>query len=436
MTAGAAGDPSGAPEGPRGAAALLHDDALPWVSSLRALQQAAAVIAKTTRLDELFDAVADQVMLVVPYHSLRLFLLDDSGEHLVPAAIRSVVDDAELADLDDPRFRLKVGQGVTGYIAESGRSEIVYDLETHPRAFHIPDTPRVEESMVGVPLIHGGTTVGVLTLSKHGLAQFTPEQTALLEVLAVTISSNIQHRRAMQAEQRATTEQARLRELHSTFIANVSHELRTPLTTIQGFLELGTRQADEALKPLLEGAQRGSKRLSQLIGDLLEIVSVEAGRQRIAPEPHHLGALLQLAYARAEQAEGRVHLEDFDVTTVVVVDANRVANVLAELLTNAVKYGPDGAPIALRYRGDDLFHVIDVVDEGPGIPEDEHDEIFQRFTQRDPTSTRQQGGTGIGLALARAVARWHGGDLVIVPDAPTTTFRLTLPRSPAPRDEV
>ncbi|HEX9890325.1 MAG TPA: ATP-binding protein, partial [Nitriliruptorales bacterium] len=125
-----------------------------------------------------------------------------------------------------------------------------------------------------------------------------------------------------------------------------------------------------------------------------------------------------------------------DAERVVVVDPNRVANILAELLTNAAKYGPDEQPIVVRYDGDEVVHRIDVIDGGPGIPPEDHEAIFQRFTQRDPTSTRERGGTGIGLALARGVARWHGGDLEIVVDAPTTTFRLTLPRSPAPRDEV
>ncbi|HEX9888722.1 MAG TPA: GAF domain-containing protein, partial [Nitriliruptorales bacterium] len=291
----------------------LLADAVPWVGTLRALQQAAAVITQTTDLDQLFEAVADQVQLVVPYHSLRLFLLEDDGEHLAPVAIRTTVDDAEIADLDDPRFRLRLGQGVTGHIAQTGRPEIVYDLEAHPLAFHMPDTPRVEESMIGVPLVHGGQTIGVLTLTKHGLSQFTPEQSAMIEVLAVTVTSSIEHRRsleaqhrALQAQQQAATEQARLRELHSTFVANVSHELRTPLTTIQGFLELALRQAPDALKPLLVAASRGSRRLGGLVEDLLEIVSLEAGRQRIAPQPHRLGALLQVAYRKAGEVADRV----------------------------------------------------------------------------------------------------------------------------------
>jgi signal transduction histidine kinase len=409
---------------------------MPWVATLRALQQAAAVLAEANELSELFETVGEQVALVVPYHTLRLFLLDHEKQELYPVAIRSDVSDADLSDVNDPRFRLPLGKGVTGTIAASGRPEVVYDIEGHPAAYHIPGTPHVEESMIGVPLRYHGRVLGILTLSRLGLSQFSTEQLALLEVLGVSIAAAIEQRRALDAERRATDRELRLRELHSTFIANVSHELRTPLTTIGGFLELAVRfAADDRVSEMLDAAGRGVGRLRSLVEDLLEVVALEAGRQQLAPEPRQLRALIEEARERVGLEPDRLDLHGVGDRSI-VVDPRRTVNVLAELFENAIKYGPAGGRVTVELTRTAADHIIEVTDEGPSIPEDRHDELFQRFTQLDPSATRTQGGTGIGLALARAIVQWHGGDLEYVNDAPTTTFRMTLPNRPAPRSEV
>lgn len=429
-------EPKDLPEAAAAATGTLADDAVPWVASLRALQQAAAVLAEADELPQLFDAVGEQVALVVPYHTLRLFLLDAEAQELYPVAIRTQVEDAELADIDDPRFRLPLGTGVTGTIAAGGQPVVVYDVEAHPAAYHIPGTPHVEESMIGVPLRYHGETLGILTLSRLGLAQFTTEQLALLEVLGVSIAAAIEHRSALAAERRATDREQRLRELHSTFIANVSHELRTPLTTISGFLELAQRFTEDAkVGDLLGAADRGVDRLRTLIENLLEVVALEAGRQQLAPEPRPLADLIEEARARVGLEPSRLRIEGVGERTV-VADPRRAVNVLAELFENALKYGPAQGGVRLTLTRTESDHVITVADDGPGVPEDRRPELFQRFTQLDGSATRTRGGTGIGLALARAIVQWHGGELEYVEDAPTTTFRVTLPNRPAPRSEV
>ncbi len=405
-------------------------DAPPIEQSIAALRHAAAALSQTDDLSTLFDTVGEQVMLVVPYHTLRLFLLDKETQELYPVAIRSVVDDADLAGLDDPRFRLPLGKGVTGSIAARGKAEVVYDLEEHPEAFHIPGTPRVEESMIGVPLVFQGRTLGVLTLSTHGLSQFSEHQLTLMEVLAVSITAAIEHRRSLEAEQRALEQEQRLHHLHTTFIANVSHELRTPLTTIKGFLELAKGKTTNGTAEIIEGAQRGAERLHSLIEDLLEIVSIEAGRQRLEPALHDLRDLLNKACERMRVSAERLDISGLPAEHQVFADRDRTTNILAELIENADKYGPDGGKIRVGVERRDATDIIEVSDDGNGIPPEQHEDIFSRFTQGDSSATRRRGGTGIGLSLARSLARWHGGDLVYDADAQRTTFRLTLPAPP------
>lgn len=398
-----------------------------WVASLRTLRSAVATLSATQDLDKLFEDVGEQVALVVPYHTLRLFLYDGEAEELYPVAIHSFVEDAGMSDLSNPDLRLPLGKGVTGHIAATRRGEVVYDLEAHPEAYHIPGTPKVEESFVGVPLVFRGELVGVITLSKWGLSQFSSDSLALLEVLSVSVAAAIGHRRAIVAEQRAREEQVRLRQLHQSFIANISHELRTPLTTAAGFLEVAlARTGDgDANRDLLDRAQQGMRRLRRLIEDLLEAVSLEAGRQQLELGAHQLETLIGRAREEAGLPAERLDLAVRHEEPV-VVDARRIVHVLAELFENALKYGPDGGRIAVSASARDSSVLVDVADEGDGIPDDEAETIFQRFTQRDPSLRREQGGTGIGLTLARSIARRHGGDLVVVPTSPTT-FRLQLP---------
>lgn len=398
-----------------------------WVASLRTLRAAAATLSATQDLDKLFEDVGEQVALVVPYHTLRLFLYDDAVRELYPVAIHSFVEDAGMSDLANPDLRLPLGKGVTGHIAATRKGEVVYDLEAHPEAYHIPGTPKVEESFVGVPLVFRGELVGVITLSKWGLSQFSSDSLALLEVLGVSVAAAIGHRRAIDAEQRAREEHVRLQQLHQAFIANISHELRTPLTTAAGFLEVALARTDDGdgNRELLDRAHHGMRRLRRLIEDLLEAVSLEAGRQQLDLGANQLDVLVGRACEEAGLPADRLDLH-ISHGEPVVVDARRIVHVLAELFENALKYGPDGGRIAVSARTRDGSVLVDVTDEGDGIPHDETETIFQRFTQRDPSLRREQGGTGMGLTLARSIARWHGGDLFVAATSPTT-FRLQLP---------
>lgn len=405
---------------------MTTDEDAGAVSDLSALRRATAALSEADDIPELFRRVAEEVGEVVPYHTLRLFLLDPDTDELVPVAIASDVEDG-LEDLDDPRLRLRVGQGVTGHIAETRRSEIVYDLESHPNAFHIPGTPDIEESFVGVPLLFRDELVGVLTLTRFGLDQFDESSLAVVEVLAVSIAAAIGHRRAITAEKRARDREVRLQQLHSAFVANIGHELRTPMATASGFLELVRSHVngDDTLGDFLDGAQKGVEDLRDLIEKLLSFVSIEAGHERLKLERCRIADLLDTARSAADLAGARVQITG-DLDAVVVVDARRVGEVLAELFDNALEFGPPGGSVHVHVERDSGVVHFEVSDDGEGIPEEDLEFIFERFTQRDPSLTREHTGAGLGLALARSIARWHGGELTAAAGSPTT-FRLTIP---------
>ncbi len=197
--------------------------------------------------------------------------------------------------------------------------------------------------------------------------------------------------------------------LKSEFTAVVSHELRTPLTSIRGSLGLilGALSASlpEKVRDLLEIAQSNCERLVLLINDILDIEKFSAGQMRFDLDTVPIaGVTLQAVEANegyARKFNVRIDLSPVDPACRVSVDPDRFVQVMSNLLSNAVKYSPQGGSVRVWVdrRGD---HVrISVRDQGPGIPEDFRDRIFEKFSQADSSTTREKGGTGLGLHIAR-----------------------------------
>jgi PAS domain S-box-containing protein len=205
--------------------------------------------------------------------------------------------------------------------------------------------------------------------------------------------------------------------LKSEFTAVVSHELRTPLTSIRGSLGLilGALSASlpQKVRDLLEIAQSNCERLVLLINDILDIEKFSAGQMRF---DMHTLPLAAVALQAVEANEGyarkfnvRIELAAIDPDCQVTIDPDRFVQVMSNLLSNAVKYSPQGGLVRVwsERRGDCVR--INVRDQGPGIPEDFRDRIFEKFSQADSSTTREKGGTGLGLHIARRfVEHMHG----------------------------
>ena len=241
---------------------------------------------------------------------------------------------------------------------------------------------------------------------------------------------------------RDITDRVKIERMKTEFVSTVSHELRTPLTSIRGSLALimggVAGELSAKIKPLIDIAHKNSERLILLVNDLLDMEKIESGKMEFKLSPARLMPLLQQALesnlAYAEQYNVSYVLEDDLPEIMLNTDANRLLQVLANLLSNAAKFSPAGDQVILAVTRDDRHVRMAVKNRGSGIPAQFHDQIFQKFAQADSSDTRKKGGTGLGLAITKAIVEQMGGSIGFesVPDVLTTFFvEFPIWRDPA-----
>ena len=228
----------------------------------------------------------------------------------------------------------------------------------------------------------------------------------------------------------------RLEQVRTEFVANVSHELRTPLTAIQGYLETllgGALEEREHARKFLEIAFRHTERLGRLLNDLTDLSNIELGKVALRPGPVTVAEVVDsvLDIIRPRAQTGRVGLiadvQPVDLT--VHADHDRLAQILINLVDNAVKYTPENGWVTVAARP--LGHgraEVRVRDTGVGIPRADLPRITERFYRVDKARSRELGGTGLGLAIVKHLVLAHGGELGIESqEGEGTTVRFTLP---------
>jgi len=206
-----------------------------------------------------------------------------------------------------------------------------------------------------------------------------------------------------------------LERARQEFVANVSHELRTPLSLIKGYVETlleGAKDNPDVAAKFLQTIDRNAERLRLLIEDLLTISELESGRVKLSLQPVALPDLVQKVLAdfksRAQAREVQLLSEIPDVR--VQADPGRLEQVLSNLVDNAIKYGRASGTVKVQAQVLDGSRVeVGVLDDGPGIPPESLERVFERFYRVDKARSREQGGTGLGLSIVKHIVQSHGG---------------------------
>lgn len=229
------------------------------------------------------------------------------------------------------------------------------------------------------------------------------------------------------------SELKRLEQIRKDFVANVSHELRTPVTSIKGFSETlldGAYQDEATLLSFLEIIQTESNRLQMLVKDLLDLSKVEQSGFRVDVQPTDMNEVIERAaeMIKPRMEEKSLHLEIHQKPITVVGDANRLIQVMMNLLVNAITYSVADTTIKIRLYEENGQAVIEVEDEGIGIEASEIGRLFERFYRVDRDRSRNSGGTGLGLSIVKHLIEAHQGKVKVESQIGVgTTFTIYLP---------
>lgn len=231
-----------------------------------------------------------------------------------------------------------------------------------------------------------------------------------------------------------------LDRLKDEFVLTASHELRSPLTSVQGFAELLMLDRD-SLSPrqreTVEIILDNCRHLVRLLNDLLDLARSDAGRLSLQPQPTEVAPLVDdvVRTMRAQTEAGNQSLTAGiqPGLPLINVEPDRIRQILVNLLTNAHEYSPEGASIHVSAQALGAEVEIAVTDDGPGIPSEQLERIFDRFTRGDAGLTQRVGGTGLGLAISKSLVELHGGSIVAESvEGQGSTFRVRLPVATAP----
>jgi len=231
------------------------------------------------------------------------------------------------------------------------------------------------------------------------------------------------------------TELRRLENMRREFVANVSHELRTPITSIQGFVETlleGALEDERASRNFLGIIARQAERLKRIIEDLLSLSKIQQGMELIEPAMERL-RLLDSLQAVVQACEDKAKESDVDLqlecpkTLSVNIHPNLFEQAIINLVDNAIKYGA-AKPVRVRAYSRDGQILVDVIDHGPGIPDEHQSRIFERFYRIDKARSRALGGTGLGLSIVKNIVQAHGGKVTVRSELGAgSVFTISLP---------
>jgi PAS domain S-box-containing protein len=236
-----------------------------------------------------------------------------------------------------------------------------------------------------------------------------------------------------------------IERMKTAFVSTVSHELKSPLTSIKGFISTLLTDEDgyydkDTVRGFYQIIDRECERLIRMINDLLNVSRIEAGHAlELYPEPVDLLPLIEKVVTVQKSYTEKHHIKidvDGDLP-IIVADEDKVDQILTNLISNAIKYSPRGGEITVSARRDGTGVIFAVEDEGIGIPAEHLPRVFEHFHRVDNRNTRQVGGTGIGLTIAKHLVEAHGGRIWAESEpGKGSTFRFTLPERPSPKEQA
>jgi signal transduction histidine kinase len=395
------------------------------------------VISRTAfELQPIFDTLVENAVRLCEAERALLFRFD--GKLLRSVATYNV--SPELREFVDKNPIAPGRHSISARAALERRTVHVPDIQGDPEYAYAVRDERPIRTTLAVPMLKGDDLVGTITIYRLELKPFTDKQIALVETFADQAAIAIENVRLFDEIQDKSRQLEMASQNKSQFLSSMSHELRTPLNAIIGLTEMLVTNAarfgtDKALEPLRRVNAAGTHLLG-LINEVLDLSKIEAGKLELNPELVDLARLIDevigTAGQLAEKNKNRLVVEAPENVGKLTADSMRLKQILLNLLSNACKFTKEGE-VALRVRkvaeGRDWVELA-VADTGIGLTAEQLAKLFQDFTQADSLTARRYGGTGLGLALSRKLARMMGGDVTVTSEpGQGSVFTVRLPES-------
>jgi signal transduction histidine kinase/CheY-like chemotaxis protein len=406
------------------------------VDELRALGEVSQAVSASLAIDE--DVLATIVARAAELSGAdggSIFELDRDDQAFV---LRTCAGTSEELMTDLRGLRIRVGETFIGRAATENRAVQATDLAAEPPDPHLDALLRDGwRSLLAVPLRREHEIVGMLVARRRTPGEFGPETVELLETLASQSAVAIHNARVFRELEEKTRELEIAGRHKSEFLASMSHELRTPLNAVIGFsdvlLERMFGELNERQEEYVLDIRNSGRHLLELINEILDLSKIEAGRMELELGAVSLPALLEhgVAMVRERAVQHGIALE-LDVAPevgTVRADEVKLKQVVVNLITNAVKFTPDGGSVSVRAEARGAEAIVSVRDTGIGIPEEERERIFEAFQRGGRGARSSAEGTGLGLTLSRRILDLHRGRLWMESTVGVgSTFSFAVPR--------
>jgi len=412
------------------------------VEEQKALVEISRVVSSNLNVEAVLSGIVRHAVQLSKTDAGTIYEFDEAEQVFVPLT-NFGVDAAFIQALRESAHG--VGDDtVIGRAVIKGAPEQIPDLE------NVPDYPLpfVKEAgfraMLAVPLLREDRLFGGLVVRRREAGWFSKPVEKLLQTFA-TQSVVALHNAQLFREIEEKGRELEIANKHkSQFLANMSHELRTPLNAILGYTELIIDNiygdVPEKIREVLERLEKNGRHLLGLINDVLDLSKIEAGQLVLSLNEYSMGEVVQTAITAVEAlaVEKKLELKTRVPQDLSIArgDEQRIAQVLLNLLGNAIKFTDEGE-VRVEVTDSDETFSVSVTDTGPGISETDQKKIFDEFQQADGSSTREKGGSGLGLSIVKKIVEMHGGRIWVESDVGKgSTFRFTLPvRVDRQRDE-
>jgi signal transduction histidine kinase len=406
----------------------LTADPQKMINQLARLVEISVTLNSTLQLEPLLEYIMDTAAQLLDCEAASILLYDQKQNQLKFAATTGSSPKG-LAGIAVP-----LDNSIAGTIFEENKPFVINDVDQDER--HNKDvSERIKlevRSLLGVPMAIKDQKVGVLEAINKNSSIFSYSDIKLLSIIASQAAVAINNARLVQELQDAYDQLSETDEMKSRFMAVASHELRTPLGIIMGYATFLKEEAQGDLSEHASSVLTAALELRTMVEDLTNMNLIYTGQRDIRPMPIVLQDIIQVACDEMisdAEAKGHQMIIDMPDESIIVRADQKLKLVIGNVLNNAVRFMPEPGNIIVRLTATQDKALVEIQDNGIGIPPDKLTRIFEQFYQIEDHMTRRYGGLGLGLAIARVLVDLHGGKIWAVSDGlgKGATIKIQLP---------